>query len=750
MKGVLVAMILLVSAMLATGIAEARTIKAPPPIPIHRATGKIRIDGSLDDPGWKNATRVDTFYEFKPGDNVTPKVKTEALITYDDHFFYVGFHCYDPNPKKIRAPFVERDHVFGDQDFVGMMLDTRGGGRSGLELFVNPRNIVDDGIMDDTTGNEDFSPDLFWNSAVRITSTGWNVEIAIPFSSLRYKRGTPQHWGIILFRNYPRDFRYEIASSPIPRGSNCFLCHERKLTGLEAVPSARHLVVAPYVTGNLSNQPRGDLGSSLVSRGFKGNGGVDLKFNPNENITFDATVNPDFSQVESDTAQLSVNQRFALFYPEKRPFFLERSDLFSTPIQAVYTRSITSPRWGGRATGRLDGTAFTFLVTQDRGGGSVIIPGPLGSQFAPQDFASTVAVGRARHGFGHSYVSFLLTDRENQGGGYNRVFGPDFQWRPNRADVVTGQFLMSDTLTPNRPDLASEWDGRHLVDHALYLSWSHSRRNYDFSISHQDLGADFRADDGFVPQVGFRQDRVLVTYSFYPSRSWFSRIRPLLIAAYLGQPGTGLLERRVFPGILLYGKHNFSSEIEWTPETVRVGTRLLSRSYLSFDFEMQPSRVLPSLSLAGSLGQAFDYANVRVGRGGEIYVAMTVRPTTHVDLEPTIDRQWLDLPLPSGSSGRLFTAQVERLKATYTVSARAWVRLIAQYVDTRRDPSLYLDSNVSPRDGSLTGSALFGYRINWETVLYLGYGSGEARTADGLLAATGREIFFKVSYAIQH
>ncbi|HKI87289.1 MAG TPA: DUF5916 domain-containing protein [Thermoanaerobaculia bacterium] len=715
-----------------------------------KASGPIRIDGKLDDSGWKNAVRVTTFYEIKPGENVTPKVETEAFITYDDHFFYVAFRCSDPDPKQIRAPFVERDHVFSDQDFVGMMLDTRGTGRSALELFVNPRNIVDDGINDDTTGDEDFSPDLFWNSAVRLTARGWNAEIAIPFSSLRYKRGAEQNWGIILFRNYPRDFRYEIASSKVPRGTTCFLCHERKLTGLRAVPDGRHLVVAPYATGNVKSRPRGDLGTPLATKGFAADGGVDLKFNPNENVTFDAAINPDFSQIESDTAQLSVNQRFALFYPEKRPFFLERSDLFTTPIQAVYTRSITSPNWGGRATGRLDGTAFTFLVTQDRGGGSVIIPGPLGSQFAPQDFNSTVAVGRARHGFGRSYVSFLLTDREIQGGGHNRVYGPDFQWRPNDSDVVTGQLLFSDTLTPDRPDLANEWDGRHLASRALHLSWNHARRNYDFSFLHQDVGADFRADDGFVPQVGFRRDRVVVTYSFYPTHSWFNRVRPLLAAAYIGEPGNGLLERRVFPGILLNGKHNFGSEIDWIPETVRVGTRLLHRNYLSFDFEMQPSHILPSLSLAGSLGQAFDYANARVGRGGEVDVAMTVRPTIHLDLEPTVDRQWLDLPLADGRHGRLFTAQVERLKATYTVSSRTWVRLIVQYVDTRRNPSLYLNSGVSPRDGSLTGSALFGYRINWETVLYLGYGGSDERAPGGLLAHSGREVFFKVSYAIQH
>src|SRR5262249_34798097 len=154
---------------------------------------------------------------------------------------------------------------------------------------------------------------------------------------------------------------------------NCFICHCSPLTGLEGLPEGGHLIVAPYLSAKEEGVPRGDPGTPLVNKPVRVTGGGDIKWTPNENTPVDAAINPDFSQVESDVAKISANERFALFYPEKRPFFLEGIELFSTPIQAVYTRSITSPRWGARVTGKLGSTGYTALVAEDRGGGSVIL-----------------------------------------------------------------------------------------------------------------------------------------------------------------------------------------------------------------------------------------------------------------------------------------------------------------------------------------------------------------------------------------
>jgi hypothetical protein len=237
--------------------------------------------------------------------------------------------------------------------------------------------------VSDDGSNEDASPDFFWESAAKITEHGWTLEMRIPFSSLRYKNIDPQVWTILLYRNFPREYHYQFFSAKLPRGGNCFVCRSNTLIGMEHLPGGGHLVAAPYVSATADAHPRDDVaGAPLVDDGVKPHVGIDVKYTPNADNAIDLTIKPDFSQVESDTAQISANERFALSFPEKRPFFLEGADLFQTPIQTVYTRTITAPVWGGRVTGKEAGFRYTALVADDAGGGSAIIPGPNGSTMA--------------------------------------------------------------------------------------------------------------------------------------------------------------------------------------------------------------------------------------------------------------------------------------------------------------------------------------------------------------------------------
>src|SRR5215212_5398905 len=318
--------------------------QANPPLDIKRVSTPIVVDGDLSDSAWKDAGRVEQWYETNPGDNVEPKAKSIGYLAYDDHFFYAGFDFQDPKPNQIRGAFNDRDNIGGNtDDYGGVILDTRNDGKTGILFLSNAHGIQYDAVSDDTTGNEDSAPDFFWDSAARVTPTGWTLEIRIPFSSLRYKKATPQEWGILLYRNWPRDRRYQMFANRIPRGSNCFICNRNKLVGLENLPEGGHMVTAPYVTARQVGEMHHSelLGNRFVNRPAAGDGGVDLKWTPNADTALDATLNPDFSQVESDVAAISTNERFVIFYPEKRPFFLEGVELFSTPIQAVYTRTIT-------------------------------------------------------------------------------------------------------------------------------------------------------------------------------------------------------------------------------------------------------------------------------------------------------------------------------------------------------------------------------------------------------------------------
>lgn len=741
--------------LLALGCAGSPLAAQEPPEPaeeirISRAAGPIEVDGALGDPGWAGAVRIETFYETNPGDNVPANVKTVAWLTYDDHFFYAAFDFSDPDPKSIRAPLGDRDALASYTDYGGLMLDTRNDGKTAFEFLVNPRNLQFDAIQSDTSG-EDASPDFFWDSAARIGPTGWTLEIRIPFSTLRYDRTDPQTFGVLLYRNRMRDFRYQMLSSKLPRGSNCFVCHEKKLVGLEGLPAGNHVVLAPYANGKQTWTPEGDLGSRLMDGGVDGDGGVDLKWNPNANTAIDATINPDFSQIESDVAQISANERFALFYPEKRPFFLEGLDLFSTPIQAVYTRTITSPRWGLRSTGQIANTVYTFLVAEDRGGGSVILPGPDFSLLAPQDFSSRVAVGRARRDIGNSYVSFLLTDREVDGGAHNRVFGPDFEWRPTDKDSVRGQFLFGDSRTPNLPDLGiAEWNGQDLSSHAGYFNWNHSTSTWDWSLEYLDIGDEFRADLGFLPQVGVRDGFFGFGRAFFREQGLLRRIRPYVRLRNVHDTDGDLILSQIIPGVEIQGFWYSYISVEHRTEKVRAGRRLFDSDYFVATAQMSPAQWLGGLGLDLTVGDDVDFDNERPARGATVNLRATIRPTDHLELQLNGGRRWLDVS-PTGTGPRdqrLFTAEVSRLKATYTFTSRAFLRLIGQRTRDEFDPDLY-SFPVPRRDETFSGSALFAYKLNWQTVLFLGYGDDRALSASDRLEPARRELFFKISYAFQ-
>jgi hypothetical protein len=724
--------------------AENQTPPPPPPQELPAATGPISADGDLDDAGWKGALVIDQFYETSPGNNIPAKVKTTVYLTYDESYFYIGIKADDPDPSKIRAPFVERDQVIGTDDNIAVFIDPSNDKRSAMELRVNPRGIQADGIFDDATNNEDFSPDFFYDTAAKITSEGWQAEYRIPLTTLRYPKTDPQTWAIIIWRNYPRNFRYAFYSAPIERGSNCYICHTHELTGITHLPSSHHLVIAPYATG--THQSHRDFGATGDFHGESdGSAGADLKWNPTANSTIDATINPDFSQVEADVPQIAINQRFALFFPEKRPFFLEGADLLNSPIQMVYTRTITDPQWGGRATGKFENTSYTFLTGKDEGGGLVVLPGPTFSNFAPQDFKSTVSLGRLRHDFGLSFGSFMFTDREISGGGHNRVFGPDVQWRPNQGDIITGQILYSNTEDPQQPPF---FTGDSANSHAGTITWDRQVTKYDWRLRYNDYGEDFRADVGFVPQVGFREALGGGGVRFYPNGKLLNYVRPYAFVDQLYHTNGDDLGHDYFTGVFLLGSHNLQSFAEFHDNKVEVGSQLLDQRYLQYLVQFDPSRHLPRITFQGRIGDLIDFDNGRVGTGTNISIEATFRPTPHLTLVGDAIHEWLNIDESPVINGRLYTADIARLKGVYVFNSRSFVRLIGQYVTTKRDPLLYT-FDVPERDGTFLGSILYGYRLNWQTVLFVGYGDNGLVNNANSLVRTDRSFFIKVSYAWQ-
>lgn len=742
--------------------AAAQSSLAGSTLRIAAAPAAIKIDGDLSDEGWRGATRVEKWYEVQPGDNVEPPVKTVAYLTYDDRFLYIGFQCDDPDPSAIRAPLGDHDAVNGNSmDFAGVFLDPLNTGRTAAEFFLTPRNVQYDAITDDASG-ENSAPDFFWDSAARITEHGWTAEIRIPFSSLRYKNVDPQTWGILLLRNYPRNYRYQIVSAQLPRGGNCTICRENRLVGLEHLPGGGHLIAAPYVNGSDGAHAQNDTaGEPLVHDPARARIGLDVKYTPNANNAMDLTVHPDFSQVESDVAQISANERFALFYPEKRPFFLEGVDLFQTPFNAVYTRTITAPDWGGRVTGKEGGLRYTALVAEDSGGGTVIIPGANSSTTADQDFASTVFVGRVKREMGLSFVGALVADREaTDGSSHNRVIGPDFQWRPSSSNVVTGQWLVSDTRTPNRPDLADEWTGRDLSGHAFQTYWNHNTRHLDWTAKYVDIGSGFRADTGFMPQVGYREGYAQTGWQVYPTSGLVRRERTFLNVDYQADQAGEIITRDVEPGLGMDTRWNGFAQFRYIDNRTRAGDVVIGRKQFAFYGQFSPSRRIAFVRIDGTLGQDIDFDNARPANGTTINASATLQGSDHLAFDLVENVRSLDVDpfttpgvLATGPRVRLFTQRVSRLKTTYTFTSRMFVRVIGQYVATTRDPALYL-SAVDARSGDFGGSALFAYKINWQSVLFVGYTDDRELSEQQApqiqrLAPLDRQFFVKWSYAFQ-
>jgi hypothetical protein len=734
--------------VLTQSYALAQSSQAGETLHIARATGSIRIDGNLSDEGWLDVTPITTWYEANPGDNTPPRVRNVGRLAYDDRFLYAAFEFDDPDPRAIRAPFSDRDDAgIGFYDFAGLFVDAGASGRTATLFVVTPRNIQQDSIIDDASG-ETLAPDFFWESATKITARGWTVEMRIPFTSLRYPDADPQTWGILMYRNYPRDRNYQFLSARMPRGFNCFVCHANRLEGLQQLPTGAHLVAAPYVSSSSLARPAAGLGSPLAADPLKRQVGLDLKFTPTSDTALDVTVNPDFSQVESDVAQISANERFALFVPEKRSFFLEGVDLFQTPIQAVYTRTITAPSWGGRVTGKGAGIRYTALVAEDDGGGSIVLPGARGSSFASQDLGSTVFVGRAKRDIGRSFVGVLVTDREGRdSASYNRVVGPDFQWRPTATETIAGQWLVSDTRTPDRPDLASEWNGQSLTSHAGQLQWGHATTRFDATASVTDVGDGFRAEAGFVPQVGYRGTAAGAGWTLRPA-GFVSKLRAYVNVDRQVDRAGELIGRNVQPGVEMTTRLNGVMQFNYVDDEIRVGDRAIGRRQFGYAAQFSPSRLFSTLTVNGTAGQEIDFANGRPGTGTTVNVSAMLNPTNHLNLMLTQDQSWMDVDDEAGESRRLFLARVSRVRGTYTFTSRLFVRGTAQYVSTTRTPGLYA-TGTPARSGTLSGQVLLSYKLNWQSVMFVGYGDDRMLSAQERFEKVDRQFFVKLSYALQ-
>jgi len=712
------------------------------PHAITRATSPIKVDGNLDEAAWQAAAVIDLSYETRPAENTAPPVKTECLITHDDDSIYVAFRAHDPDPSQIRAHLSDRDKAF-DDDFVGIVLDPFNDERRAFEFFVNPFGIQMDLFMDDVGGDESDTWDAIWASSGRITETGYEVEIAIPFSSLRFPRTEgDQTWGFDALRFYPRNQRHRLASQPMDRNVSCYLCQVSKMTGFAGVTPGRNMELVPTLTSGRTDAKPDAFQDRLVEGDVETELGATAKWGITPNLTLNAAINPDFSQVEADAAQLNINTTFALLFPEKRPFFLEGADFFRTPFEAVFTRNVADPEWGVKLTGKEGKNAVGLFVAQDDRT-DFLIPGAQFSSAASLNEESTDAVLRYRRDLGaSSALGVLMTSREGEGYS-NQLAGVDGLYRVDDSNWFRGQYLSSQTEYPSAisGNLDLRQSAGSLEDDALYLSFDHSSRNWEAYARYEDVGDLFRADMGFMPQVD---------YSFVlagGNHIWHGEEGDWWTQASVGgdyderkdQAGN-LLEREVEVRGNLNGPMQSYVELN-TGQRDRVFNGVsFDETFATSYGEIQPSGNL-RLNLYVRVGDDIDFANTRPGDVLVLEPGFRFLVGRHLRFGFTHLFQRLNV-----EGGQLFEANLSQLTTIYQFSPRMFVRLITQYTDINRDVNLYT-ADVNARTEQLFNQLLFSYKLNPQTVLFAGYSDNALGTERIDFERENRTFFVKLGYA---
>jgi hypothetical protein len=733
-----VCMCIVLPATLLAQVPTRRDSVSQEPLLVPKTASGITVDAVLDEAAWQEALLIELNYEVRPGENVPPPVSTEVLLTYDADNLYAAFRCHDPEPSAIRAHLRDRDTLGGD-DWVALILDTFNDQRRSFDFIVTAQGVQFDEI--EAQSGEDPGWDAIWASASRITSWGYAVEMAIPFSSLRFQRtGGSQVWGFDAVRRYPRDHPYHIGTFPRDRSNNCYLCQSIKIQGFEDVSPGRNIELDPTViafrTDSRPDFPEGELEKEdqKAEVGFTAGWGI------TPNMTFNFTANPDFSQVEADARQLDINEPFALFFPERRPFFTEGADFFAALENVIYTRTIREPSWGVKLTGKEGAnTVGTYVMRDDIT--NLVFPGPQGSSATTMDTANTTAVFRYKRDFGSRYTAGLLGTVREGPGYHNRVFGADLDFRFTPTNQIQLLVLRSSTEYP--ADIQGSFDqpSGSNGDHLISFEYDHYTRTWGWWADYEEAGDNFRADLGYYPRVGYRniEGGVLHTWNGRPG-SWWSTIRAGADYSYFGERDGGLLERSGTLWLNYQGTmQSFLGLEAWQARYAYAGEEYdLTGGFIQAGF--WPASDL-QIGVSVIVTDEIDYANARLGSRVRITPWMSYNLGRHFRLALNHNFERM-----SANDARLYTANISQLTAVYQFNVRMFFRAILQYVNYDYNPDNYTFEQDS-EDRRLFSQLLFSYKLNPRTVLFLGYVDNHRGNQDFSITQSDRTFFVKLGYA---
>ena len=728
---------------------------------------RVTLDGVLDEAVWRGAALLTGFSEYQPVDSRPSTDSTEVRVWYSREAMYFGIHAVEPHGS-VRATLADRDKV-GSDDNVEIHLDTYNERNRAFVFIVNPLGVQADGTKSEgggfipganiMPGQNDLSADFLWESKGRVADEGYEVEIRIPFSSLRYPTKAVQDWGIQIQRNVQHS-GYQDTWTQARKAAASFIDQEGLLVGLTGMHHGQVVQLNPEVTNTIKGAPSGEGWSYDAEPKLGGN----VRWGLGSNFVMNGTVKPDFSQVEADATQIAADERFALFYPERRPFFVEGVDQFNVPNTLVYTRAIVQPDAAMKLTGKVGRTDVAVLSALDD------------PRTTPDGRRPVVNIARLRRGFGAQSTAGLLYSERVGGGRANRVVDADVRHVFGGMYYAQAQGVMSHTSQDGASRTAPMWEV--LVDR--------TGRSYGFHYGVKGIGRDFAADNGFLQRTGIVQPGIANRFTFY------------------GGPGA-LVERfNVFvrgEGVWRYedffeGKSLLEDQLAFNNQltlrggwSVTVNPTLASYAFDGADyahllvgtlegveafvpsgrigtFTTEVSVSTPqfsafSASVGMTAGNDVDFLETSRVRRLDYNASLDARPTQQIRVGATyrstsFHRRRDDV--------RTVSTRIPRLKVEYQVTRSLFLRMVAQYTAVERLPlrdprsgdvllARNPDGTWAPAEGTasnqLRADWLFSFRPSPGTVFFVGYGN-TLREPDPLalsnLRRTDDAFFMKVSY----
>jgi len=732
----------LLTSMLAIS-AESKTINQLPNI---EAT--VTADGVMDEAAWQNALVMNLAYENRPGEGLKTAIKTQMYLFENGEALHVAFKAYDPEPEKIRASLRDRDALWRD-DNIGIIIDTFNDERSGYEFFVNPLGAQADMRMDDSNGwNEDASWDAIWASGGKITDFGYVVEMVIPFSALRF----PEHdnekvWNIAGWRNYPRDVRYQMATYKNDRNLKCSLCQFDQIVGFKSVKASNNFQLTPTLTmSRVDNKPQ--VPGPWEEGDIEVEPGIDLRWGVTQDMVVNATINPDFSQVEADASQLDVNNTFSLFYPEKRPFFLDGASYFDTKeFNFVHTRNIADPDVGVKLTGKNNGHSYGVLVANDNDT-NFLVPGSQGSGIAELGRESELAVARYQVDVGErNSIGGLVTHRTATDY-HNTLASLDGSLWISDTDSLRVNVAYADSKNPSLVQDDFDIDANQ-ADHAYSMRYDRNTRDYNLRASYRNVGKDFRSDLGFTSRVDYERAVIGGGYTWYGENGdWLNRW------GFFGdwdktydQQGNLLEEEYEIHGNL-QGKMQFFSNFGVVTRERYYDNEYYDETQFMMFAEFTPVAGLQLMNFF-RVGDQIDFANSQLGDVLVLEPRIRWDANQHLKLDFSYNFMELDV-----DEGRLFTANQLDFRINYQFDMRSKLKLVMQYTDIDRNAELYRYDDVEDmpnrKERYFSTQLIYSYKVNPQTLFFLGYSDGGYQD-DNLerLERDQRSIFTKFSYAWQ-